>query len=732
MSNRKLLVGASIPTGLKAVKDFEAMKLGEIVLMTLPDDAAQAAEVMRYCRERGIYVMLGEIVHRGGDERWRYFNMGKDELNKVFAEAGDYYLGRYTIGEAGGIMYWPKEYTIKRAVKNYTNLPPAKDVVDAKQKYIDYLKGYIDREERDIANGPLLNVDSSMLFKYQAEAGIDYLTLEMFPGSPLRMFPAIRGCARAMDKYWGVHIAIGCYGGFAIDGLWMKRWRQSLYLSYLVGCEFIFPESGYYAFGYQSREGAKKFPFDCKEMKDARAELREFVRFHKIHPRPSNNPRVKMAVIFGQYDGCPGLWNKYAWGQYESGNQWKDSDAERSWEMTDVLTTRENPYSELQLGENSFSGNPPYGQYDILPAEAPLEVMQQYSDIVFLGYNLMDSPLYAKLVAYVKAGGNLLMWLPHCNVNPARSAACRSAGSDPRVRAACRSAGSDQRDSGIQLFNNGDLSELFGVKITGRLEPNVVGVKSLGNGVLPIAYRGISRDPVMIGDITCATVELTSKEAIITAGFTGVHGATVELLEATPALIEHSLGKGKARLVPAFDYPGAPGMRLWAEHLLRNISLASQGDIRLLSSDSVRYAVYDAAGYSVLYALNTEFDVTQSVKVMVDGVAAEEATIPASSIGVFFIREGLVIHPELKETAVTAWNGGACTLVSLADQKVAIANTTAVEVPLTLNGATVVVPANDTATIACAEAHGDLPNDLFTKDYMVEPPLVVTDTRLPY
>ena len=88
MSNRKLLVGASIPTGLKAVKDFEAMKLGEIVLMTLPDDAAQAAEVMRYCRERGIYVMLGEIVHRGGDERWRYFNMGKDELNKVFAEAG--------------------------------------------------------------------------------------------------------------------------------------------------------------------------------------------------------------------------------------------------------------------------------------------------------------------------------------------------------------------------------------------------------------------------------------------------------------------------------------------------------------------------------------------------------------------------------------------------------------------------------------------------------------------
>ena len=52
MSNRKLLVGASIPTGLKAVKDFEAMKLGEIVLMTLPDDAAQAARAARSVLER--------------------------------------------------------------------------------------------------------------------------------------------------------------------------------------------------------------------------------------------------------------------------------------------------------------------------------------------------------------------------------------------------------------------------------------------------------------------------------------------------------------------------------------------------------------------------------------------------------------------------------------------------------------------------------------------------------
>ena len=70
MSDRKLLVGASVPCGLQAIKEFEALKLGEIALISLPDDATEAKEVMRYCRQKGIYVILHEIVHRGCDKRW--------------------------------------------------------------------------------------------------------------------------------------------------------------------------------------------------------------------------------------------------------------------------------------------------------------------------------------------------------------------------------------------------------------------------------------------------------------------------------------------------------------------------------------------------------------------------------------------------------------------------------------------------------------------------------------
>lgn len=708
MSNHKLLVGASIPVGLQAVKDFEAMKLGEIVLMTLPDDKAAAKEVMAYCRTKKIHVMLSELEHRGSmKERWHCQSLSKADFDEAVAEAGEFYLGRYTIGEAGGIMYWPKEYTIGRAVGNYDNLPPADDVIDAQNKYVAYLKKYIDWERDKVGNGRLLNVDSSMLFKYQAAAGLDDLCLEMLPGDPLRMLPAIRGCARMLDKFWGVHIAFGCYGGFVFDELWMKRWRQSLYLSYMAGSEFIFPESGYYSFAYSGNN----FTFNSDKMRDARRQLREFFRFHKIHKRPGNSPRTPLALAFGQFDGCPGLWNTYAWGQYQNGDQWKDSDAERSWNLTAVLTTRENPYSELYLGQNSFSGNPPAGQYDILPAEASDEILAKYSNIVFLGYNLMDETLYNKLVKYVRNGGKLLMWLPHCNCDPKRGAK-------------------------VKLFNGGDLSELFGVKVTGSKPSSVVGVKTIGTGTLPLPCRGIRRDPVMMGDIAGATVEIVSKDAVVCAGFTGTHDVTMEALEESPALIEHSLGKGKARLVPSFDYPAAPGMRPWADHLLRAISLDAQENLRLICADSVRYAVYDAGDYQVLYALNTEFDVSQNVRIWKDGAISGEFNIAPSTMGVFFVRGTTIIHPEHPETDVESWALEDCRerifLTSLFEQQLYVCNLGKRENTLGINNSTIVLAPEDKGILKCQKriAHGM--EEFFKEDYLEEPWLDVKDTRLPY
>ncbi len=708
MHASRLLVGASIPTGVEALRQFQQLKLGEIALCTLPDDAAEAQAVARFCRENRIYFMVGELMRRGSAERWHCPNLTRADFDQVIAEAGEYYLGRYTIGEAGGIMYWPQEYTIGRAVGNYVNLPPASDVRDAHDKYVQYLKHYIDYERAEVGAGRLLNVDSSMLFHYQAEAGLDDLCLEMFPGDPNRMLPAIRGCARAWDKFWGVHIAIGCYGGFEFDDLWLKRWRQSLYLCHLAGAEFIFPESGYYGFKY----GKMVFDFHHPVMQAARRHLREYYRFTRIHTRPERGPETRLAIAFGQEDGCPGLWNPYAWGQYEQGDEWKNGPAEKSWDLTRVLTTRENPYSEVYLGAHSFSGHPPCGQYDIVPVAAGLETLRHYQSLVFLGYNLMDQAQYETLIAYVEAGGELLMWLPHCTTDPRRGAP-------------------------VRLFRDGDLSTLFGVKVVGRLPTAVRGVKALPNGTLPLPGRGLRRDPVMMGDLTPARLEFTSANAVLCAGFTGHHAVTEDDMLASPALVEHALGKGMARLVTAFEYPGDDGMRPFAEHLLRIVSLAAQDDIRLLAADSVTSAVYQRAdGVAVIYALNTEFDVSQNVRVWrPDGISAEYAVAP-SSLAVFYLAGDLLLHPSGPESDVYPEEGPAGVkafrVPGLADQTVACHNFGAGAVRVRLNGQDVEVPPHSAVAAPCRRLVLPGREEFYAADYLEEPWVDVKNTRLPY
>lgn len=58
------LVGASLGPGIGPLRDFRKLKLGNVVLVWLPDDKQDARQVARYCREHKIYLMLSEIVHR--------------------------------------------------------------------------------------------------------------------------------------------------------------------------------------------------------------------------------------------------------------------------------------------------------------------------------------------------------------------------------------------------------------------------------------------------------------------------------------------------------------------------------------------------------------------------------------------------------------------------------------------------------------------------------------------
>lgn len=132
MSPETILIGASVPVGLEQLKTFRALKIGEAVLTRLPLEKAEALAVARYCKRHKITLYFSELLYRGTTElcwsaqrrmpREEFYT--KAELEEIFDAAGEYYGGRMTLGEAGGVLYWLKAWTINRRARCYENLKP--------------------------------------------------------------------------------------------------------------------------------------------------------------------------------------------------------------------------------------------------------------------------------------------------------------------------------------------------------------------------------------------------------------------------------------------------------------------------------------------------------------------------------------------------------------------------------------------------------------------------------
>ena len=57
----------------------------------------------------------------------------------------------------------------------------------------------------------------------------------------------------------------------------------------------------------------------------------------------------------------------------------------------------------------------PYGTVDLLPVEAPLDVMNKYKAMVFLGWNSFDENDFLRIRNYVFDGGTLVLTAAHLN-----------------------------------------------------------------------------------------------------------------------------------------------------------------------------------------------------------------------------------------------------------------------------------------------------------------------------
>ncbi len=692
------LIGATIPAGIEAAKDFIRLKMGNLALTGLPDDKEEARKVLRFFRDHKIYVFLGEFIRRDASKKRRNSTaQSPEEYASIFAEGGEYLLGRSSIGEVGGMLYWPREYTLDGAIGEYSSLPTCTTVTEAHRAFVDFIKDRLDYERTKIAPGPFVNIDSSMVFPWYAEAGCDILVLEMMPGDPLLCLSSLRGTAKATGKLWGSHIAICWYGGWQFDEIWLKRWKLSLYLSWISGAQFIYPESGHY---YYHSLANREYGFHTPETKAIRRILREICRFNSIHRRPESGPVVRFGVIHGQDDGHPGIWNPYVWGQYEDGHEWESGPAEHSWFLLRLLRRKQDPFRIELFGDRDTSGNPPDGQFDIVPAFS--DHFSDYKTLIFLGYNRMDETLYRKLVRYVEEGGHLVLGLPHLNVSDVHGE--------------------------IKLFHDGNLSELCGLKVTGRNDGHVRGMHFLRQPEAPgcvIPLLAPRADPMYNGRIETAEVEICDPNVRILAGTTIGRGSklTLEGYDRHPLLTERKLGKGYVWTVTAFSWPGDTGMRSFSETLLRTLTAAARtGFPDLLAPDCVRWAVYETPAGKNVYMLNTDTDLSVAVRFTDGTEKSAELRIGAADMRLAFMIGKLLMVPEDRTCALSG-TAPDLTLITR-EQTVFFHNFGDALQELRINGKTVSVPAHsglETVIPAYLADQSDLLDDSWLEEEDFEP-----------
>jgi hypothetical protein len=573
---------------LETVKRIQSEKLGDYtVLFAGPWSLEKVKALADFCKENKVYFVMDEMWSRlSGVMTDDYAKCDVDELRKTLEGAGEYFEGSLFMCEYGGLtLYWPES-----TVAGSPNIIPSTNcAADAKKHFVEKLRELIHKAS-DSVPGPLICIEASGTARYLFEAGIDRVDLEVtYDRFNELYFSATKGACLAYDrKCFGTDMAMVWYGGNEHNELWRHRWKTSLYHAFIRGADPIYAEHGlmdYKALG-------KKLDTGAPEVKMFRKELAGFADFAKKHPRPSGFPIAKIAVMYGNLDSFA-MGEKHVWGQ-RGPDGIKSGSAEDSWELFNSFYRRQPWEFRYAIGDHDYSGNPPLGQVDVIPADCPLSLMRKYDCLIFLGWNTMTSEIYANLSEFVKHGGHLLATLAHLDTRTDRNAP-------------------------ISIVHNGDISELFGVTVSVGNDFNDQGVKflrqpSAGNYDFPL-WTAVCDPKYDDGGFPVGKIEIKTAEII--AGGSDRFGDSVKNIERHPLLTANRCGKGMAFLVNSTEYPGFRNLRRFYKDLLYHFNSAFQKDILVEAGDSVRFAVYPENGMNVIYLLNTDSGREQQVLISV-------------------------------------------------------------------------------------------------------------------
>ncbi|MPM39209.1 hypothetical protein SDC9_85842 [bioreactor metagenome] len=493
------------------------------------------------------------------------------------------------IGESGGLMSWYEDYFKNVPYSLPTDL---ENMSEAKKLYIDHVSELV-KLDNDMGINNVLSVEATACGRYNLEAGIKYLFLEMMCGDPEKMTASVRGTSRAYGRdIWGCHIAHEWYGGLRHDDvLKYSRLRLAYKYAYISGANFIYPESGDFgmvSYGY-------KYPKDHEFCREYRLAWDEFAEFLKNDHRPENGPLVKVAFVQGNLDSYDGWGAATAWNQFGR-TEWGYSDAEKSWEILKNVTKKDKWHIVENYGEHDVSNAPAYGQYDLIPSEAPAEAMKRYDVLIFAGWNTMTEEIFDKLSEYVRCGGVLFITAAHLSV-------------------------SDKRNGGFTPISEEKISGLLGFEFTSHTFRRNSGYKFFKESFIPEMRYPASGD--------------TFSDPILPSGYAEFAGTKVnsgvvravacdsfwERMTSPAVLIENRFGKGTALTLTSVSYPGAQGVFPLYSRIVKELcnSTHRRADIKVIGGDDLTFAVYPDGNKRAVYIINTSFETGCEAKIIWSG-----------------------------------------------------------------------------------------------------------------
>lgn len=543
-------------------------------------------EWAKYLAENEVYFVFLYTIQNAPEGKITHLE--KETVDEMKRIAGKYFVGDM-IGETGSSVAckWPGYY--EGITKNWDAQLGTRKHPDMKAAHEAYVKevAKLIEIDRELGISEVVSVEATGLNKYNAEAGVTIPMLELMCGSPDRLVSSLRGMARAFDsKMWGTYVAHEWYGGMRHDDpLKRKRLELAYKYAYLAGTQAFCLESGdevILSYGH-------RFEPDSEICEDYRRVLGNMMDYIKSDERPIGGPKVKLAFVSGLHDAWGDWGGSYVWNQFE-GEEWGHNEAEHSWRLLNEIGVKRTWEDIANFGENDLSAFPAYGMYDIVPIEASVDKLCRYDYLIFLGWNSMTDENMDKLYEYVKRGGKLLMSAAHLNYNT-------------------------KRGGDLIMPSNEKLEKLFGARFTGETFKSNNGVKfyydSINGNLMYPGSKSLVCDPIYAsGYVDYGKFEITegSEAAFITDGF-------MKKVSMAPAVIENKVGEGIATLVTSINYPGYPALYPLYRAIAREMITASNresADIRVLSSDRLRYAVYEE---NKVYLLNTDYDLPIIVKI---------------------------------------------------------------------------------------------------------------------